>query len=243
MPSGRLRSLGHRPALTVAAVGCILVLVGGLVLFVPYLARTRRSVAEVPSPPALASISRFAVAPGKEACMSSVAITPTSRVAQFRLRTRTRTAQAGARIELILRGSGYETRTRVAEGRTSPLVAVPIVAPMHALIGTACFANRGRTTVLLAGTTEPRTISRSTTRIAGRAVAGDIALAFLDDRRRSLLDRASEIIGHASNLTDGLVPVWLIWILAVLVAFGVPVGTMAAFYLAMTEDEHMPAAS
>jgi hypothetical protein len=42
---------------------------------------------------------------------------------------------------------------------------------------------------------------------------------------------------HASNLTDHLVPAWLIWAIAVIVALGVPAATLAAFCLALREDE------
>jgi hypothetical protein len=237
MRSGRLRSLKNRPELTVAAVGAALILAGAVVWFVAYLTQTRQSVAEIPSPPALVAISEFAVPPSQQACMSSVALTPNSRLAQFRLRRPTGTAQGGPPIELILSGPGYETRAHVAGGYTQASVALPILAPRRALIGRACFVNRGETTALLDGTTEARTVSRSATRIDGRPVLGDIALAFLDSRQRSLLDRLAEIFGHASNLTDRLVPVWLIWIFAVLVALGVPIGTMAAFYVALRADE------
>jgi len=109
--------------------------------------------------------------------------------------------------------------------------------PDHALIGTACFTNRGATTVLLAGSTEPRTISRSVTIIGGKQVVGDISLAFIDNRPRSLMERLDEVFGHASNLTDHLVPVWLIWTLTILVAVGVPTGVVLAFYRALQQDE------
>ena len=66
---------------------------------------------------------------------------------------------------------------------------------------------------------------------------GDISLTFLDTRPHSLLGRAGTIFEHASNLTDNLIPVWLIWILAVLILFGVPLGMLAAFYWALREDE------
>jgi hypothetical protein len=234
MPDGDLRSVRNRKRLVVA-VGSVLILAGALFWFVPYLTRSRQSVAEIPSPPALKAISEFAVPPGQQACMSSVAITPNSRLAKFRLRTGT--AQGGPPIALILRGFGYQARAREAGGYATGNLTLPIVPPRHALIGTACFANLGRSTVLLDATAEPRTVSRSATRIDGRPVVGDVALAFLDSRRPSLLDRTGEMFAHASNLTDHLMPVWLIWVLAVVLAFGVPIGTVAAFYVALREDD------
>jgi hypothetical protein len=242
MRRAALQSFKRRPELTAVAIGSVLILAGALLWFEPYLTGAQRSLAEIPSPPAFRAIGAFVVPPGQQACMASVAITPTSRVAQFQVHPARGTVQGGPPVELVLSGSGYETRARAPGGYTkASTVLLMIVAPGRALIGKACFLNRGMTSVLLNGTTEPRTVSRSATRIGGRPVAGDIALAFLDNRQRSLLDRLGEIFGHASNLTDRLVPVWLIWILAVLVAFGVPAGTMAAFYVALREDDAAPA--
>lgn len=91
--------------------------------------------------------------------------------------------------------------------------------------------------MLLSGTVEPRTVARSATSIDGKTVVGDIALTFLADRQRSLLDRLGEIFGHISVMTDHLLPVGLIWLLAVLVALGVPCAAVAALYLSLREDE------
>jgi hypothetical protein len=237
MPSVRRRWFKDRPELAVAAVGSALILAGALLWLVPYLTRTRRSVAEIPSPPALVAISKYTVPPGKQACMSSVGVTPNSRLAQFRLRAQAASAQGSPPIELMLSAPGYAMRARLAGGYPAGSVLLPILAPKHALIARACFVNVGHTNALLDGSTEARTVSRSATRIDGRPVVGDIALAFLDSRQRSLLDRLGEVFGHASNLTGDLVPAWLIWILAMLVAFGAPIGAMAAFYWAMREDK------
>jgi len=52
----------------------------------------------------------------------------------------------------------------------------------------------------------------------------------------SVLTELGVLFGHASNLTDGLIPVWLIWLIAPLVAFGVPIALILAFYSALLED-------
>ena len=235
MPSERLRWLRERPGLTAAAVGSALIVAGALIWFLPYLTQGRQSVSEIPSPPALKAPSEFALAPGEQACMSDIAVTTNSRLAKFRVRAGT--AQGGPPIELTLSALRSATLRCLAAGYATGSATLPIVAPRHALLGKACFVNRGRLTALLVGTAEPRTVSRSTTRIDGRPVVGDIAIAFLDKRRPSLLDRTNEIFAHAANLTDNLVPVWLVWILAVLAALGVPIGSMAAFYAATQEDD------
>jgi hypothetical protein len=220
-----------------AALVAVLILIGALFWFWPYLTRRTSSASETPAPAALFAVSEFAVLPHQQACMASVAVEPNARVVEFQLRPATPNPRGGPPVDLVLSTSGYRSVAHVPGGYPGGGVSLPITPPDHALIGTACFINRGATTVLLSGSTEPRTISRSVTTIDGKPVVGDIALAFIDNRPRSLLERLDEIFGHASNLTDNLVPVWLIWALAVLVAVGVPTGVVAAFYRALLQDE------
>jgi hypothetical protein len=170
--------------------------------------------------------------------MSQVAITTNSQLAEFRVRAHA--SSVGPAVEVLLSAPRYKTRARLAAGYATGKATVPIVPPSRDVVGEACFVNRGPATALLDGTTEPRAVSRSALRLEGRPVAGDIALEFLDNRRLSLLDRAAQVFDRASNLTDHLVPAWLIWILALLVALGVPSGTLAAFYLALREDDARP---
>jgi hypothetical protein len=137
----------------------------------------------------------------------------------------------------VLSAPGYRATLAVPGGYPGGGVALPIAPPRRAEIGTACFVNRGSTTALLDGTTEPRTVSRSRTQIDGRTVVGDIGLTFLEARPTSLLEHMGEIFDHASNLTDTLVPAWLIWVLAVLVALGVPAAVVTALWRSLREDE------
>jgi hypothetical protein len=237
MPSRRLgvRSLGL-PGIA-AALTLLLVLLGALAWFLPYLLRVQQPVAEVPTPPALFVLTEFAVPPHDQACMDGVTIVPNARLAQFKLRPATATPAGGPPVELLISAPGYRARAQVPGGYPGGSVTLPIDPPKRSVIGVACFVNRGSTPVALDGTTEPRTVARSATQIGGKSVVGDIALAFLDSRQRSLLHRLGEVFGHASNLTDRLVPVWLIWILAALVTLGVPIGTGAAFYAALRTEE------
>ena len=169
--------------------------------------------------------------------MSSVAMTPASRVASFLLRPEKRTPAGGPPVELMLSAPGYRATLHVPGGYPGGSVALPIAPPRRAELGTACFVNRGKSVVLFDGTTEPRTVSRSHVLLDGHAAVGDIALTFYDSGSRSLAGHLGEVFDHASNLTDRLIPVWLIWLLAVLVAFGVPLAVTAAFYLSLREDE------
>jgi hypothetical protein len=233
-PTGRRRiSL----PLAAAAFTAVLILVGALVWFRPFLARQEQPFAEVPAPAALFVSSAFSLAPHSEACMNSVTITPQSEVAEFTVRPTTPTPSGGPPLELRLQASGYEARTTIPGGYPGGAGAVPIKPPKRSQIGNVCFRNLGKSTALLDGTTELRTLSRPLVAVDGRPVYGDIALAFRKGHRQSLVDRLGEAFAHASNLTDRLVPAWLIWLIAVVVAFGVPAAIIAAFYRALREDE------
>jgi hypothetical protein len=225
------------PAGAAAALTLAVVLVGGLLLLRPSLRGWQSLVAGVPSPPALYSVTPFVIAPHGKACMSSVALDAHSAFAQFTLFPVKRTKAGTAPVDLVLSAPGYRGVAKVPGGLPGGVATVRIVPPpARSLIGSACFVNLGTTSVALNGTTEARTVSRSPTILDGRAVVGDIALQFMS-RPQPLLDEIDATFGHASNLTDGLVPVWLIWILALLLCAGVVLGPVAALYLAMREDE------
>jgi hypothetical protein len=220
-----------------AAVALLLIVAGGLLVLRPHLRGGQELVAGVPAPAAFYAITPFDVPPHEQACMSSVTIDADSRLAAFGLAPATATKHGGPPVDLVLRAAGYRGVVKVPGGYPGGSAALPIVPPpKRSEIGTACFVNLGSTTVALNGTVEGRTVSRSSTVIDGRAVAGDIALTFIGDGTRPLLDEINETFDHASNLTDGLVPVWLIWVLAVLVLGFVTLGVVAAFYLALRED-------
>lgn len=226
-----------RLAVLATALAAAAILFGALVWFRPYLTKKQVSVSAVPAPNALAAISPYPLAPGQQACMTSVGVEPNSLAAQFELHPAKPGPQGGPPVTLVLSAPGYRSVSQLAGGYPGGLATVPMTPSRHSLLATACFIDKGNTGVVLLGSAEARTVSRSATNIAGVSVAGDVSLTFLDTRPSSLLEQAGTIFSHASNLTDHLIPVWLIWILAVLVAFGVPLGIVGAFYTALREDE------
>jgi hypothetical protein len=233
----RLRRISRRTSFRAAALAACLIVAAGLVWFAPFITRKQLPIAEVPATPPAKVTTAFPVPPHGQACMRSIAITPESGIAQFTVIPAKPSASGGPPVQLVLSAPGYHAAALLGGGYTGGVATLAITPPSHPQIGRACFINAGRTPVNLIGTTEPRTISRPPTSIDGRQANGDIALTFLDARARSLGERLSEVFEHASNLTDRLVPAWLIWLLAVLVAFGLPVAVVAAFYLALREDE------
>ena len=220
-----------------AALAAALIVAGALIWFLPYMTDKRPAVAEVPTPPALFALSDYPLPPGGSACMNTITITPQSQVAEFDLRPAKQTPAGGPPVDLVLSAPGYRYVLAVPGGYPGGSVALPITPPKRAEIGTACFLNKGHSAVLLPGTSEPRTVARSGTLIDGSSVVGDIALSFVQQRPQALADRLGEVFAHASNLTDHLIPSWLIWLIAVLAAFGVPAGVVLALYVALREAE------
>ena len=216
----------------------VLILAGAAAWFGPYLRRPRPVVAGVPTPPPLFTVSDFALPPHGQACMKEVMVQANSRLAGFDLRPALQSPRGGPPVRLVLRAPGYEASVKVPGGYPGGSATLPIVPgpPSRATLTTACFTNLGDRTVDLQGSTESRTVARSSTFVNGRAVAGDISLAFFDSPERSLLSQLGEVFSHASNLTEGLLPVWLIWLIALLAAFGVPAGITVAFYLALRAE-------
>lgn len=231
-------SLGERRyALMATGLAALLILLAGLLWFRPYITEQRRTVASVPAPPALFALTQYAVTPGSQACMSPITLEPGTGYVAFGLRP-SRPGRPGPPVEVVLSAPGYRATAHVPGGYPGGAVALPVASPSRTVEGTVCFVNRGRSTVLLDGSNEPRTVAARTGMvIGGRSTPGDVALTFLAAKRSSPLDELGRVFGHASNLTDRLVPVWLIWVIALLCAIGVPLGVLAALYLSLRPGE------
>lgn len=221
----------------VAAFMMLLIVGGGLIWWRPFLERNRQPVASVSAPVGLFTADNFSVPAQGKACMTSVAFEPEGRLASFGLRPATTSPKGGPPVDLVLSAHGYRAVLHVPGGYPGGSVLLPIAPPPRSEVGQACFVNRGHSTVLLTGTNEPRSVSRSLMTIDGRSVVGDVALAFYDNRQRSLLSSLDEVFAHASALTDRLVPVWLIWVVAALVFVGAPAAATCALLFALREDE------
>jgi hypothetical protein len=222
-------------ALAALLLGLVLLVAAVAAWFVPYLAKKEQHFSSVAAGPGLFSYTQFTVPGGRDACMDSVTLARRTNQVQFSVRPEP-SARGGPPLEVVLSAAAYEARTHLAGGYPGGVATLPIAAPPADEIGRACFLDRGRAPMLLLGTTEGRAISRSPLLIDGRQVPGDLTVAFVEGHTRSLLGDLSEAFGHAANLTDRLVPVWLLWILAVLAAFGIPAAALGALYSALRSE-------
>lgn len=224
------------------ALGCallmaLLVLIGVALWYQPALSEPRQAVAEIPAPPALEVAASFALSSHARACESAVTVTPQSQDAQFTLFPAKPTKTGGPPVELTLAAPGYTSRTLLPGGYPGGSATLPMTPPPYPLIARACFQNLGSGTVLLVGTDEGRTVSRSSpVTVAGRTLPGDIDLGFLQSKPTNIVHQLGEIAEHASNLTDGLLPPVLVWLVAILTFAGAPISIVCAFYVALRDE-------
>jgi hypothetical protein len=221
----------------IAAVLAAVVAVCVAILFASYLLHKERPVAGTPSPRALFNATLFTIPAHGSACQSSATLPPDGRILQLQLGEGTGSPHGSPPIDALLSAPGYRELAHLAGEQPEGETQLPIHPPRHYVIGSVCLINRGFTPAALAGSTEPRSISRSKLTINGRPTAGDIAITFLNSHKRTRLSRLGEVFGHASNLTDHLIPVWFVWILTVIALLAVPVATAAMFGRAIREDE------
>ena len=101
--------------------------------------------------------------------------------------------------------------------------------------GHICLKNLGRKSVALIGTNEPRSLTLARTTVNGKRSAGDAraTLLILTAADRSPGGSFGELSRHLSTLSGGITPVWIIWILAILLVVGVPVAALLALALAL----------
>jgi hypothetical protein len=228
----------RRPAAIVALLGLVLVGVGALVEWRPFVTRDRAVVTATPSLAGLFNRTDVPLAPGRTACIGPVPIPRGSAVVQLALTT----LKSPRPVPLIVTAEGdggYRSRMRTASYPVGPasVFGVALRPPRRDVIGRVCVRNAGRRRIALTGTTEERSLTAATTRVDGRRQRADVALTLLEARPRSLLDRAGDVLDRASAFTGGLMPTWLLWPLVLLLAAGVPLAVFGGFYAALRSDE------
>jgi hypothetical protein len=232
-------SRDSRSTLVAAVVVGAVVVLGALILLVSYLLHSERAIAGTPAPRALFKATVFTLPAHGRACMSLTTLPPNGRILQLELAEVSASSHGTPPIDALLTAPGYRELAHLPGEQPEGEAQLPIRPPRRYMIGTTCLINQGGTAVGIAGSTEPRSISRSELTINGTPMAGDIALTFLGAHAKSRLSRLSEVFEHASNLTDHLIPVWLVWVLALATLFLVPIATVALFYRALQEGERV----
>lgn len=219
-----------------ALIAGALALVVTAVLGVAWATADRQQADSVPSPPPLFTLAFVDVRDGAQACTGPFVIDEHAGQARFRVVGRGRPTPP---LALTVSGEGgYRATGMVPGGYGQPgeLRATFSPAPPRALVASACVANRGPRTVGLFASGEPRSDSRSVTRVGTRKVP-DMTLEIYESRPVSALRRAPDTADRISTFRPGIVAPWLVVLLAVLFAIGVPVAAVAAVVLAARRDD------
>ena len=219
-----------------ALIGGVATLVLTAVLGVAWTTRARDQADSVPSPPPLFTLAFDNLVAGREACTAPFVID--EHAGQARIKVVGRGRPTPPLAVTVTGDGGYRATGSIPGGYAQPaevrLDFAP--APARAVVAKACVANRGPRTVGLFASGEPRSDSRSVTRI-GRRIVPDISLAFYERAPVSALKRAPTTANRISTFRPGIVAPWLVGLLAALFVVGVPVAAVAAVVRAAGDDE------
>jgi len=210
-------------ALTVVGATVVLVVLLAT-LVIPYLDQSRRIATEVPQPAPLFSVALVELLPNQQGCADEIGLLPGRQVAEMRIGTY---GKRDSPLLMTFVAPGYRESVSVPPTYVNNgLLDVPFNGPAKVLEGSVCVANRGHDPVALYASAD-RTKSRSNTIVNGGPWPSNFDLAFYTAQRRSLLDQAGTIMRRL-RLFHAHVGLGLLWLLAVLVAIGVPLAGVAA---------------
>ena len=223
-------------------LGPVLVLVtfavGALWFYLPHLTNDHPNVLSTPSLVGFQSSKQILVRHGEQACISPVPLEPALRTVRMVLQAR---GPQASPLQVELRGAGYRGTGRFAGYRPGPAMDVESAvspAPPSDADGVLCLRNTGRRAVGLVGTDEPLSATLPATTIDGKpAGAVDPAITFLGaPPKQPIISRAGTILGRASDLTGGFVPLWLLWPLTLLLVLGAPLALAWALYTSLEPE-------
>jgi hypothetical protein len=224
----------HRVAIATVAFLAVLLL-GAVTQFLPRLTRQAEVVSNTPVRADLASVQPIVLNPGARACIGDVTFDPTVRTAQLAFAP-SAVGSAPTRLTLEASGPGYRATgtTVVARGQGGRL-DIPFSPPRRGMVGTLCVHNSGRRTTALAGTADPRALTRSTMLVDGVRQGRAFSVTLLEAGGRSLLGRTAQLVDRTAALSA--VGPWLVWMLIPLLLLGVPAAVVLALGLALRESE------
>jgi hypothetical protein len=220
-----------------AVLGLIVVLVGALHWWRPFLTEQRAIIASTPSPGPRSVGVNVALKPRSRLCVGPVRIDHTTARAQFTLAA----SRPGlARLAVQARAPSYSFGTALDPTlqRTATALAIPITRPPHDVTGELCLRNAGRSRLLFVGTNDPLSIGLARTRVDDKELADQaVELELLQARQQSVLARFGTIVHRAADLTGNLMPFWLAWLLVVTLVIGTPLAIVAGFWATLRHDQ------
>lgn len=212
--------------------GALVLLLGLVLVGVPFMTRARDAPESVPQPPPLLRVATVTVPAGSRACWGPVVVDRRSERALLRVST---AGGPGPPLVMTLRGAGYRARRALAGGYAdNSTLSVAVAPPRREVATIACVRNAGRRAILLFAA-DDRTKAPYPTHVAGRTVRAVPQLAFYERTPHSIAARLASTFHHMGAFRPGVVGPWLLWPLAFLLVIGVPAGVLWAHVTAASD--------
>jgi len=204
----------------------------------PWFTRTRTPFTGTPSVSPFSKVSPVRLGAGSRACLSDVALEPTTRRVVL---TTTEMRGTGGPLRVTLAAPGFHAGGTIAAGfgRLSSIVAL-VPAPPRSVLATLCVANTGRRTVALVGSAERRTLSRPATSVDGRPRRTQLTVSLVENRDASIRQRLGAVLRHVSAFRPFPFNRIGLALVALLVIVTVPIGVALALWRALDEDPREP---
>jgi hypothetical protein len=223
----------RRAALLAVLAGVVVVLIGALAWWRPFLIEKRGFVASVPQPAPLFSLPQIPLKAGSKICSEPAVIDTHSQRAVFVVGTPKR---PGEPLRLTMTGPGYRFATNVAGGYPDPTtVNVPVPTPRRDLALRVCIENAGRHGVTLWGA-DDRTRTPMTVTEGKTALNANVLFAFYESKPGSLAGHLPIAMKRMAQFRPGIIGPWLLWPLAVLCIVGVPVGALWSLWRSVRDE-------
>ncbi len=219
----------RRALMPIAAAAVIIF--GAIAWLLPHATEDHDIVAATPAPAGLFDRTTTRLPPGEEACVEPVTFPPEAAFVQVVAYMKEAAPQP---LEISARAAGRSAASVVRDytvGQDAVLRS-PLPALDTAATGAVCIRNRGRLSVDLVGTSEPRSLALARPSVDGAPLPGrTIAVSLIEREPRSILDRLDEAVERTHDLTGGLAPELALWILLFAAALGIPAGALLALTL------------
>jgi hypothetical protein len=202
--------------------------------FAPFMTRDRLVVASTPTVRPFFQLSVVPLPAGGRACVQGVIFEPSAQAAQVQV---TSLRRGGPRLDLTASAPGYTASGTLAPGYGEGAVVTIGLSRVsgQSRVGRLCLINRGRHAIGLAGTAAPRSLSSSAqVTVNGRRAPAQISLTMVQRAPSSLLHESATILERAAAFRP--VGRGVLWPLALLVAFAVPLLVLVALSRALRED-------
>ena len=225
-----------RRTLIVAVVGAVVLVLGTIVLVVPWQGKDRDPVTGTPVASAFSTVTPLPLSPRATACLTDVALDVGTSTAV--LSTAPKSPRSGPPLRVTATGPGYRSTGMVAPGYGAEVgITAPLRTPARSLLVRLCVRNVGTRTVLLGGSRELRTTSRPQLSVNGRQDRTQLGLRLSGSRPRTVGGDLGTVLRHVAAFKPWPFHRLLLGLLLVLVIAGVPVGVWLAMTSAARLDD------